>query len=158
MLKKWWLLLGFPGGPTTEIQVWSILNLKFQKSCRKKLARVPPSLVIFRFRQITIDFAFLWFHKMALCHFVKSQKSILKTCEITKMQNCQFWKLVKSQKCKMLGFPKLWKELLRLDINYIYFEDCNDQVKGRGSQMDGKKNQSNHHFEGCSSMNLDGQV
>ena len=39
----------------------------------------------------------------------------------------------------MLGFPKLWKELLRLDINYIYFEDCNDQVKGRGSQMDGKK-------------------
>ena len=45
-----------------------------------------------------------------------------------------------------------------LDIDYIYFEDCNDQVKGRGSQMGGKKNQSNHHFEGCSSMNLDGQV
>ena len=52
----------------------------------------------------------------------------------------------------MLGFPKLWKELLRLDINYIYFEDCNDQVKGRGSQMDGKKHQSNHHFEGWSSL------
>ena len=161
MLKKRWLLHGFPGGPTTEIQAWSVLELNFQKSCRKKLARVPPpSLVIFRFRQITIDFAFLWFHKMAVPF-----------CEITKIQNCQFWKLVKSQngtlpfcdtKMQNVEIPKtmtkLWKELLRLDIKYFYFEDCNDQVKGRGSQMDGKKKQSNHNFEGCSSMNLDGQV
>jgi hypothetical protein len=97
MLKKRWLLHGFPGGPTTEIQAWSVLEPNLQKSCRKKLARVPPSLVIFRFRQITIDFAFLWFHKMAGCHFVISQNGTVPFCEITKIQNCQFWKLVKSQ-------------------------------------------------------------
>ena len=148
MLKKWWLLLGFPCGPTTEIQIWSVLELNLQKSCRKKLARVPPSLAIFRFIQKKMDFAFLWLHEMAHCHFViailwlhkKPLMSILETCDRTKWHIAILWlhkmalcHFVQSQKCKMLIFPKQWTKLLMLDIDYIYFEDCNDQVKGRGS-------------------------
>ena len=153
MLKKWWLLLGFPCGPTTEIQIWSVLELNLQKSCRKKLARVPPSLAIFRFIQKngfcifviaqngTLPFcdctkwhiAILWLHKKPLM-------SILETCDCTKWHIAILWlhkmalcHFVQSQKCKMLIFPKQWTKLLMLDIDYIYFEDCNDQVKGRGS-------------------------
>ena len=153
MLEKWWLLLGFPCGPTTEIQIWSVLELNLQKSCRKKLARVPPSLAIFRFIQKngfcifviaqngTLPFcdctkwhiAILWLHKKPLM-------SILETCDCTKWHIAILWlhkmalcHFVQSQKCKMLIFPKQWTKLLMLDIDYIYFEDCNDQVKGRGS-------------------------
>ena len=153
MLKKWWLLLGFPCGPTTEIQIWSVLELNLQKSCRKKLARVPPSLAIFRFIQKngfcifviaqngTLPFcdctkwhiAILWLHKKPLM-------SILETCDCTKWHIAILWlhkmalcHFVQSQKRKILIFPKQWTNLLMLDIDYIYFEDCNDQVKGRGS-------------------------
>ena len=156
MLKKWWLLLGFPCGPTTEIQIWSVLELNLQKSCRKKLARVPPSLAIFRFIQkkwllhfcdcTKWHIAILWLHKMAHCHIAilwlhkKPLMSILETCDCTKWHIAILWlhkmalcHFVQSQKCKMLIFPKQWTKLLMLDIDYIYFEDCNDQVKGRGS-------------------------
>ena len=104
MLKKWWLLLGFPCGPTTEIQIWSVLELNLQKSCRKKLARVPPSLAIFRFIQKngfcilviaqngTLPFcdctkwhiAILWLHKKPLM-------SILETCDCTKWHIAILW-------------------------------------------------------------------
>ena len=154
MLKKWWLLLGFPCGPTTEIQIWSVLELNLQKSCRKKLARVPPSLAIFRFIQKKNGFCIFVIAQngtLPFCDCTKWHIATLPFCDCTKNHWCQFWKLViaqngtlpfcdctkwhfvQSQKCKMLIFPKQWTKLLMLDIDYIYFEDCNDQVKGRGS-------------------------
>ena len=103
MLEKWWLLLGFPCGPTTEIQIWSVLELNLQKSCRKKLARVPPSLAIFRFIQkkwilhfcdcTKWHIAILWLHKMAHCHFVIAQKTIdvnFGNLWLHKMAHCHF--------------------------------------------------------------------
>ena len=201
MLKKRWLLLGFPGGPTTEIQAWSVLELNFQKSCRKKLARVPPLLSYFqvqanhnRFCIFVISqngrvpfcdskivtkwhIAILWFHKNSAIDFwklVKSQNGTLPFCDFTKWHCAILWNHKNAILCEItktlqngiviLWFPKL-HDSQNYEKNFWGWTSTTSTLKIAMIRSKVvvprwmvKKHQSNHNFEGCSSMNLDGQV
>ena len=115
MLKNWWLLFCFSRWQIMKIQVCSVLKLQVHKRCRKKLARVTPSLYLwFGSTKIvylhncaitkwqvakvciaqsgTVPFCDCTIgHRRQSCTIVQSQNGKLPNCAITKLHIANLW-------------------------------------------------------------------